>query len=186
MSRFLENFNLPVIHALHVDEYSTTIHKKGLQTGGRSRIFKRGSPTSTKGAISRGVWRHAPPEIFENLSLLNGHFQHFETNFVLIYNTNFLLVNFTFVKKKSKKGEGRSPPRLSLGSATDKCLKMKVADSIHDDSHSLFKHICILLCLKSRQRFQVSSFWTQYQELQPCRQNFQPISKFSTCNKVKF
>ena len=25
--------------------------------------------------LSRGVWGHASPEIFENLSLYNGHFQ---------------------------------------------------------------------------------------------------------------
>ena len=41
---------------------------------------KGGAPMSAKGTRFLGC----PPENFENLSLQNGHFQHFETNFVLV------------------------------------------------------------------------------------------------------
>ena len=37
-----------------------------------------------EGKSFQEVWEHAPRVIFENLSLENGHFQHFETNFVLV------------------------------------------------------------------------------------------------------
>ena len=60
-------------------------------TRGRSRIFNEvggggeGAPQVLLSCrLSRGVWGHAPSENFENLSLLNGHFQHFKTNFLLI------------------------------------------------------------------------------------------------------
>ena len=52
---------------------------------GQIQDFQRGGgTTSAKGASFVGGSGACPPEIFENLCLWNDHFQHFETNFVLI------------------------------------------------------------------------------------------------------
>ena len=36
---------------------------------------------SAGGALTRGVWGHASPDIFENLGSQKPHFLHFETHF---------------------------------------------------------------------------------------------------------
>ena len=65
-------------------------------------------PGHSKGeGLSRGIQGHAPPVIFEicvsKMAISSSILRQISFSF----NTNFLLVNFAFVKKKSsKKGEG--------------------------------------------------------------------------------
>ena len=55
-----------------------------LQTSDRRKILKGWEelPESHRCKLSWGVRGHAPPEMFENLSLYNGHFQHFQDKFL--------------------------------------------------------------------------------------------------------